>query len=154
MTDLQIVPTTFSAIIEATPDSPMWVSSAVVEPINDSLENDGDIIYNGNDETFAVPTLGKTRNTFRDIWESDQMLSGYPNATRMVCIDIGRIKESDREETLRKHLDKKTVDVWKSCKIKSKTAPQFNEQSAAIHIDCRDDDGHEYWFEMIVNAVY
>lgn len=140
------------AIVEATPDSPSWAVEAVVEPINLSLENDGDIIYNGSDEKFAVPTLGKTRSMFSEVWESNQEVTSYPNATRMVLIDLDRIDPSEQESILAEHLDKKTLDVWKACKMHKVNTKQFVEHAAAIHIDCNE-DGNEFWFEMIVNGL-
>jgi len=151
MENLSFIPKNLPAIIETTPDGPEWAIQHIVDPINRSLENDGDIIYNGNDEPFDVPTLGKTRDTFSSTWEDDQEITGFPSATKMVCIDIDRIKPEEQEETLSQYLDKKTVAVWRSCKIHKVGTFQFTEHSAAIHIDSVNDDGEAIWYEFILN---
>lgn len=152
MEKLSFIPKNIPAIIETTPNAPEWAIERVMRPANRSMENDGDIIYNGNDESFSVPTLGKTRSMFKTAWVEHQEMTSYPNATRMISIDIERIKPEEQEETLRRYLDKKTVDVWRSCKILFASSPQFTKNSAAVHIDC-EEHGRTFWFEYIVNKT-
>ena len=138
MNGLTLIP----GVLQCTPDDPR--SAQVVAPLNASIENDGDIIYNGSHEPFRVPVLAKTRDIF-----PNGPIEGWQNAEQLTLIDFDRIAFANREQLLIPHLSSKTIDVYRGTICNGDRFPHFLKETAAIHVN---QEGGQ-WFEFIINKT-
>lgn len=136
--ELSLIP----GVLQCTPDDER--SDQVVAPLNRSIENDGDIIYNGSHEPFRVPVLSKTRNIF-----PNGPIEGWQNAEQLTLIDLDRIAFANREQIMMQHLSLKTIDVYRGTICNGDKFPHFLRNVGAIHVT---QEGGQ-WFEMIFNKT-
>lgn len=136
--ELSLIP----GVLQCTPDDER--SAHVVAPLNASIENDGDIIYNGSHEPFRVPVLCKTRNIF-----PNGPIEGWQNAEQLTLIDLDRIAFANREQIMMQHLSLKTIDVYRGTICNGDKFPHFLHNVGAIHVT---QEGGQ-WFEMIFNKT-
>ena len=122
--------------------------TAICCRITNSLANDGQTIYNGNDETIVVPCLREMRKHHASTWcamegDCDARFEGWHDMRKAEAIFFDRIKDHDKRDTLLAELvSPETYEMYNAHRDIFD-----NEDSAAIRVELRDGS----WFEYIVS---
>lgn len=124
--------------------------SAMASAVQHAIDNNGSIIYNGNDEDSSVhvPFLASIAQVYpsfvRTSPDWDDEFFGWCDSARTVAIYFSHVAADQRETLLRQYLDATTVNYWLSHRS------QFDDADC-IAIRVEDNDGT--WYEHIINHI-
>lgn len=121
---------------------------AICNRITNAITNDGQTIYNGNDEQIVVPCIREMRRHHISTWDAMQTDStatfeGWYDMSSASAIFFDRVSDREkRDELLRALVDQETYEMF------DENRDIFdNDDTAAIRVTLSDGS----WFEYIVS---
>lgn len=115
----------------------------MADRIQQSIDNEGIVLYNGNDEKIEVPLIACMAQVYpsfvRDSAEWVEEFYGWTNSNRTIVIYFNRVSSDKREALLRQYFDEKTVECWLCYRVLFDS-----DETMAIRVEDSDGSWHEH----------
>lgn len=145
---------TLCMAVSDTSDTESNVALRIYDTLQSAIDNDGCVIYNGNDETVEVPFLARLRQMHPDFVDGtdnyEGPFEGWDNVLHIFAIDGARCSQEQFVQIVCDKFSPEIVECWhqslKAAQEHSDFPVFLGADCAAIHCDCEGDT----WFEYII----
>lgn len=144
--------------VSETSDPNSETAYRIYRQVQDGIDTDSAVLYNGNDEQIDVPFIARLRAMHPDFVEGavdyEGPFEGWENVSHIYMVDGSRCKQDMFIDLVTKSFSSELICLWGETLNAAQTHPDIpvflGDGCVAIHCDLID----ETWFEYIIEGVH